>query len=889
MAVAPYPIQCYRHSQWIAVQSDELLPEILFPLVSVILVPADTLLIQGAYVVNEAMLSGESMPRLLKESIQLLNSRDTLDVNGVHNNTVLFSGTKVLQENSTGQGKVTAATPDDGCPGLVSRTDFGHFLLPGEIFANVLAYYLRVSMGRPFQEKFADVKWEIDEEHLNAWQGGKTGVPNVDATIRQIDIKDSYSILCWIGGWERYFMEKLTDGDLACNNGGWQWSRPGVLLQIVDRDALILDLRQNPAHEADETKIIPVDPSQPLDQSLFDEYDICITGAAMKQFESRPSWNDWVQNTWVYTRTIVYDLCYTERAKVSTVVLLKSGPSTGKIAVIAEIINHNRAIIDGPTTGIPRQSFPYRHLTLTPISLTKLPRGAGSRSKRKRRFTPISSINTLKDEKRAIEERRREEEPDPAISAAFKVIKSTCGFREYIKLVSDGSVHPAQTLGLSICLWGLRKLTLRECDLDDYKLKLMFHALLVPDTLVFLSSNRRLKTPAFKVLGSYASKAKSLQFLDLSQTNLDKKTVDYIVVSLTTAPEPGLISLRLDDCSLRVLALDVLARVIRHSSLRNVSLRQNRINATGIVALALMIRDYPDVVPTTSQLVYLSFARKHYFFATFLPDPPFWPVLPPHHPSSMPPQTTYTPYVPRARRGVAAAQPLPLSASGHPVPIITSSPQGGVTTRHLAPNTGPQWSEGGLHPNGTAHRHDDGPSAALLDKVRALALPRLGALHTLDLRGNDLRNGVTYLAQVLKRNRTLKVLNLSENKLDVQCLVAIADSEALKYNHCLETLDLSRNLCSGPGLEGIQSLRRTAFTLNNALKRLLISSTNLTSPGAIALAEFLPESNSLLHLDLTDNDLDIAAIMALSSGLKANHMMQCLDVNIPPDDEEFAR
>ena len=33
-----------------------------------------------------------------------------------------------------------------------------------------------------------------------------------------------------------------------------------------------------------------------------------------------------------------------------------------------------------------------------------------------------------------------------------------------------------------------------------------------------------------------------------------------------------------------------------------------------------------------------------------------------------------------------------------------------------------------------------GPSAALLDKVRALdALPRLGALRTLDLKGNDLR------------------------------------------------------------------------------------------------------------------------------------------------------
>jgi len=107
----------------------------------------------------------------------------------------------------------------------------------------------------------------------------------------------------------------------------------------------------------------------------------------------------------------------------------------------------------------------------------------------------------------------------------------------------------------------------------------MLHALLIPGSLVFLSvaSNRRLKASAFKVLGHYAShvgcfyrrfgsssffpyQAKSLQFLDLSQTNLDKKAVEYIVASLTTAPEPGLISLRLDDCNLRVPALDVLGR-----------------------------------------------------------------------------------------------------------------------------------------------------------------------------------------------------------------------------------------------------------------------------------------------------------------------------------------
>ncbi len=89
-------------------------------------------------------------------------------------------------------------------------------------------------------------------------------------------------------------------------------------------------------------------------------------------------------------------------------------------------------------------------------------------------------------------------------------------------------------------------------------------------------------------------------------------------------------------------------------------------------------------------------------------------------------------------------------------------------------------------------------------------------------------------------------------------------------------------------LKQIQSLR-TAFTLNAALKRLFLSSTGMTSAGAIALAEFLPESASLLHLDLTMNNLDLAGVMALSSGLKSNHVMRCMDLNIPPTDEEMAR
>ncbi len=64
-------------------------------------VPADILLVAGTCIVNEAMLSGESTP-LLKESIELLEGDEKLDVDSTHKNAVLFSGTKVLQARAGG-------------------------------------------------------------------------------------------------------------------------------------------------------------------------------------------------------------------------------------------------------------------------------------------------------------------------------------------------------------------------------------------------------------------------------------------------------------------------------------------------------------------------------------------------------------------------------------------------------------------------------------------------------------------------------------------------------------------------------------------------------------------------------------------------------------------
>ncbi|SPO25031.1 probable RPL14B - ribosomal protein [Ustilago trichophora] len=64
--------------------------------------------------------------------------------------------------------------------------------------------------------------------------------------------------------------------------------------------------------------------------------------------------------------------------EVGRVVLVEDGPSAGQLAVVVEIIDHNRAIIDSPATGVARQAFAFKHLTLTKLTVPGLPRGAGS-------------------------------------------------------------------------------------------------------------------------------------------------------------------------------------------------------------------------------------------------------------------------------------------------------------------------------------------------------------------------------------------------------------------------------------------------------------------------------------------------------------------------------
>ncbi len=110
-------------------------------------------------------------------------------------------------------------------------------LLWREFFTMILANFPQVVEG-PFREKYSRLQWRNDEREFFAWKKGLTGYPFVDAGMRQLQEIGwmhnrvrmvAASFLCkdllvnWQWG-EEWFLQNLIDGDLAANNGGWQWS-----------------------------------------------------------------------------------------------------------------------------------------------------------------------------------------------------------------------------------------------------------------------------------------------------------------------------------------------------------------------------------------------------------------------------------------------------------------------------------------------------------------------------------------------------------------------------------------------------------------------------------------------------------------------------------------
>jgi deoxyribodipyrimidine photo-lyase len=122
--------------------------------------------------------------------------------------------------------------------GKVGAVTWINELLWREFYKHILVGYPRVSRHRAFRPETEALAWRNAPEELAAWQQGRTGLPIIDAAMRQL-LETGWMhnrlrmvvamfltknlLIDWREG-ERFFMRHLIDGDLAANNGGWQWS-----------------------------------------------------------------------------------------------------------------------------------------------------------------------------------------------------------------------------------------------------------------------------------------------------------------------------------------------------------------------------------------------------------------------------------------------------------------------------------------------------------------------------------------------------------------------------------------------------------------------------------------------------------------------------------------
>lgn len=112
-----------------------------------------------------------------------------------------------------------------------------------ELYRQMMIVIPHNSMNLPQNLKFQSVQWEEDEEGFKKWYEGKTGVPFIDAGMRQLNTEaymhnrlrmnvSSYlycNLLIDYRRGERYFAETLVDWDLCNNTQGWEPSYNGEI------------------------------------------------------------------------------------------------------------------------------------------------------------------------------------------------------------------------------------------------------------------------------------------------------------------------------------------------------------------------------------------------------------------------------------------------------------------------------------------------------------------------------------------------------------------------------------------------------------------------------------------------------------------------------------
>jgi large subunit ribosomal protein L14e len=75
-------------------------------------------------------------------------------------------------------------------------------------------------------------------------------------------------------------------------------------------------------------------------------------------------------------------MTYTRFVEIGRVAYIAYGPDAGKLVTIVDVIDQNRALVDGPCSGVARKAISFKQLHLTKFVI-KFPHSARTRTVRK--------------------------------------------------------------------------------------------------------------------------------------------------------------------------------------------------------------------------------------------------------------------------------------------------------------------------------------------------------------------------------------------------------------------------------------------------------------------------------------------------------------------------
>ena len=155
----------------------------------------------------------------------------------------------------------------------------------------------------------------------------------------------------------------------------------------------------------------------------------------------------------------------------------------------------------------------------------------------------------------------------------------------------------------------------------------------------------------------------------------------------------------------------------------------------------------------------------------------------------------------------------------------------------------------------------------------AKAIEVNASLQKFDISCCGVADGAAAISGALKCNHSLQELDLSWNNFSNDGTKEIA--EATKVNVTLQKLDISHNRISDDGAAAISG----ALKCNHSLQELDLSWNNISNDGTKEIAEAIQVNVTLRKLDISHNKISDDGAAAISDSLKTNNSLQVLDMS----------